>query len=52
MTNTVMPATRQAGALTPAFMTPQTTDTSNAGLPIFTNPVQGNTDTTTTHTGK
>ena len=51
MTNVVMPQQRQAGDLTPAFKTPGTTDASTAGLPIFSNPVEGNVDTGVTHTG-
>ena len=47
----VMPQNREAGSLTPAFMTPTTQDVSTEGLPIFTNPVQGNVDTTSTHSG-
>lgn len=47
----VMPQNREAGNLSPAFTAPKTEDVSTANLPIFTNPVDGNTDTGVSHTG-
>lgn len=55
-TTGVKPQVCEAGSLTPAFydsvsgMQPSV-NTSVAELPIFSNPVAGNVDTTSTHTG-
>lgn len=47
----VKPQVRQAGDLTPAFVTSNADNNQFANLPIFSNPVAGNTDTGVSHQG-